>query len=196
MPKTFKLKNPTTLPIESLAPSPDIFAFHSHVHGQPHVSRVIINTLLLVEALEYEDYGPRAWAAAYIHDIGRSDDNVCKEHGRYSVERLDALPTVKSLLERGGVNHNDWEGIAFAVENHCRSEIPKTHPYWTLTAILKDADALDRVRLGDLVPGLLRFPQSKALVPFATTLYEETHEIIQPCPDYFSKVWSIALDIL
>jgi hypothetical protein len=190
------IPNLTALPIESLAPSTEIFAFHSHVHGQPHVSRVIIHTLLLVDALGYEDYGPSAWAAAYIHDIGRRNDDICREHGRYSMERLETLPEIKSLLEKGGVTPEDWEGITFAVENHCRPDIPRTHPYWTLTAILKDADGLDRVRLGDLVSGLLRFPQSRALVPFATALYEQTHEIIKPGPDYFSNVWSIALDVL
>lgn len=179
-----------------MAPRPELFAHESQLHGQAHVARVIVHAFLLIDALGLEAYSSKVWAAAYIHDIGRRHDGVCAEHGRYAMEKVATLPQVKSLLAEGGVSAEDWEGISVAVENHCREEIPKTHPHWTLTAILKDADGLDRVRLGDLDPSFFRFPESQGLVPFAKALYEQTHEKFTPGPDYFAALWPIAQRLL
>lgn len=192
----YLLENPIPLPIERLVPSPEVFAHHSELHGQPHVARVIIHSFVLTKALGLDVHTLKAWAAAYIHDIGRRHDGRCTEHGRYAMERLATLPHIKSLLAEGGVSAEVWEGISVAVENHCRQEIPKTHPHWTLTAILKDADGLDRVRLGDLNPKYLRFPESRQLVPFAKSLYEETHGKIPPGPEYFATLLPVAQGLL
>ncbi len=112
------------------------------------------------------------------------------------MDKLPGLPQVTSLLAEGGVAAEDWEGIAVAVENYCRAEIPRTHPHWTLTAILKDADGLDRVRIRDLNPRFLRFPESRKLVSFAEALYEETRTELCPGPDYFSNLWPVAQRLL
>ena len=65
-----------------------------------------------------------------------------------------------------------------------------------LTAIIKDADGLDRVRLGDLNPRHLRFPVYRALVPFAEALYKETNAALNPGPDYFATMWPVAQRLL
>jgi len=39
---------------------------------------------------------------------------------------------------------------------------------------LKDADGLDRVRINDLNPAMLRLPVSRQLVPVAEKLYMES----------------------
>ncbi len=191
-----QLRNPVSLPLERLAPLPEHFAHHSRIHGQGHVSRVIIHTLVLADALGLESHAVPAWAAAHIHDLGRRHDGRCGDHGRYALDRLAAMPELVSLLAEGGVAQGDWEGISAAVENHCRAELPRTHPHWTLTATLKDADGLDRVRLGDLNPGFLRFSVSRTLVPFAEALYEETHMTLRPGPGYFAALWSAAQRLL
>lgn len=190
------LVNPIPLPLEDMVPHPEDFLHHSRIHGQAHVARVVIHTLLLVKMLGMEDRSASSWAAAYIHDIGRRHDGGCRRHGRDALQRLDELPHVKALLERGGAAASDWEGIAVAVENHCREEIPKTHPHWEITAVLKDADGLDRVRLRDLDPRFLRFPQSRALLPFAKALYNETHGKITPGPGLFAELWPIAQELI
>jgi hypothetical protein len=166
------------------------------LHGQWRVSLVVVHTFLLVEALGLKELAAPTWAAAYVHDLGRRHDGRCRDHGRYALDRLPTMPGVTSVLERGGVMVQHWEGISVAVENHCRSEIPKDHPHWTLTAILKDADGLDRVRLGALNPEFLRLPLSRALMPFAEALYEETHAAVRPGPDYFAALWPIAERLL
>ncbi len=190
------LKNPISLPLELLAPSPGLFSHPSRLHGQAHVARVIVHSLILVDALGLDACAPKAWAAAYLHDIGRRHNGRCRNHGKYALDKLSTLPHVTSFLVEGGVAEEDWEGISVAVENHCREEIPKTHPHWTLTAILKDADGLDRVRLGDLNPRYLRFPQSQKLIAFAQDLYDETDGRLVPGPDYFASLWPIAQRLL
>ena len=188
----YRLQNPIPLPLESLCPLPDIFTHHSQIHGQAHVARVIVHAFLLVDALGLEELSSSVWAAAYIHDIGREHDGGFRNHGQYAIDKVATLPSVKSLLAAGGVHDGDWEGISVAVENHCREEIPGNHPHWTLTAILKDADGLDRVRLGDLDPRYFRFPMTAGLVAFAEALYAESDGELRPGPDYFSTLWPIA----
>lgn len=190
------LVNPIPLSLEDMAPLPDYFFHHSRIHGQSHVARVIVHTLALVRLLGLERRAAKSWAAAYIHDLGREHDGGCRHHGEYALERLKTLPHIQALLEKGGVAPSDWEGISVAVKNHCREEIPRTHPHYEVTAVLKDADGLDRVRLGDLNPRFLRFPQSRSLIPFAKALYEETDGKITPGPDYFSTLWPIAQRVM
>ena len=50
-------------------------------------------------------------------------------------------------------------------------EVSRDHHYWPLIALLKDADGLDRVRLGDLDPRYLRNVEAKAMAPFAQNLH-------------------------
>ncbi|OQB37117.1 MAG: hypothetical protein BWY09_01699 [Candidatus Hydrogenedentes bacterium ADurb.Bin179] len=187
-----ELRNPIPLLLQDLVPRPEFFAHPSRIHGQAHVARVMIHTFLLADALNLSGRAVKAWAAVYIHDIGRIHDGLCQEHGRYALDRLTRLPQVGDILARGGVAAEDWESITAAVTYHCMDDIPATHPHWEMTALLKDADGLDRVRLGDLDPCFLRFEPSRALVPFAYALYEETQGNIAPGPDYFEVLWPIA----
>lgn len=56
--------------------------------------------------------------------------------------------------------------------------------------LLKDADGLDRVRLGDLDPSYLRFPEARDMVGFAEDLYCATNGKFPPSPDYFERLWA------
>ena len=62
--------------------------------------------------------------------------------------------------------------------------------------LLKDADALDRVRLGDLDPSYLRHPEARTMVGFAQELYRATHRSIPPSPDYFARLWPVVQRLL
>ena len=193
---TYRLKKLIPLPLESLCPPAEFFTHQSRIHGQAHVARVMVHAFLLVDALGLEELSSSVWGAVYFHDIAREHDGVCLHHGQYAVEKADTLPHVKALLAKGGVASEDWEVIAVAVENHCREEIPRDDPHWTLTAILKDADGLDRVRLGDLDPRYFRFPVTHEFVSFAQALYQETDAKLHPGPDYFATVWPVAQRLL
>ena len=59
---------------------------------------------------------------------------------------------------------------------------------WPLIALLKDADGLDRVRLGDLDPRYLRHPESKGMVPFAQALFDATDGVIATGPAHFEEL--------
>ncbi len=171
---------------------PEVFVQDSVLHGQAHVARVVVHVFALVDILGKETLATQAWAAAFLHDIGRKHDHVCENHGQYAVQRLARLPDVQALLQKGGVQPTDWPGIRVAVENHCRDEIPMSDEHWPLTALLKDADALDRVRIGRPKAKYLRFPQTVHLIPFAEALFANTNAVISHGPDYFAQLWPVA----
>ena len=64
------------------------------------------------------------------------------------------------------------------------------------TALLKDADGLDRVRLGDLDPRYLRHPESKGMVDFAQTLFDATDGVIATGPAHFEQLLAAAKRLL
>jgi hypothetical protein len=52
---------------------------------------------------------------------------------------------------------------------------------------LKDADGLDRARLGDLDPGYLRHPEARELVKGAKRLFRATADMDDP-----ARIWEVA----
>ena len=191
---TIRLRNPIPLPLEDLVPAPDLFAHRSDLHGQQHVSRVMVHAFVLLDAVGCREEAPRLWAAVYLHDLARLHDGVAYEHGADAAQRL---PEFEALFARGGVAPGDYEAIRTAVTHHSLSEeLPRDHPHWRLTALLKDADGLDRVRLGDLDPQRLRFAETPRLVPFAEQLLWQTENQRPPGPGYFPWLWAQAQTIL
>lgn len=165
------------------------------LHGAKHIRRVYLLVLRLT--VELGKSGPQpgmpqpdgrlgdlALHAALWHDLGRTHDGVEPGHGARSAERV---------LELGMTAHlpaDDAALVLFAVRNHSLADDEGRDAafatYHTATAgdgpeaaltvlwLLKDADALDRVRLapGDgCDPGQLRYAASRELLPFATRLY-------------------------
>jgi hypothetical protein len=73
---------------------------------------------------------------------------------------------------------------------------PKDHASWRLVALLKDADGLDRVRLGDLDPKMLRLPESQKMIAFAQQLFDATHGKVPEGEAHWADVTQIAQEIL
>ncbi|MDO8963416.1 MAG: HD domain-containing protein [Coriobacteriia bacterium] len=105
--------------------------------------------------------------AALWHDIGRTDDGVDYYHGAKSAGKVVGLGL------HDGVEPIVLETALFAVTHHCGDEahaeraahrMSDPDASWRVFRILKDADALDRVRLGDLDASFLRYDASKARV--------------------------------
>lgn len=71
-------------------------------------------------------------------------------------------------------------------------EVSRSHPHWPLIALLKDADGLDRVRLGDLDPSRLRHPEARTMVTFAQKLFDRTDGLIAMGEQHFSEVLAAA----
>jgi len=177
---------------DDLVPPPSLFRHESGLHGQAHVARVLVLGFGLMWLTGHVDEAARLWAAVYLHDIARTHDGRCPHHGAEAWARFQREPDLQTTLARGGVGEADHEAIAYAVAMHSRGEPASDHPHYRLAALLKDADALDRVRLNDLKIRMLRHAAARGLVPFAQRLYDASHGLA-PGPDLFSRVWTLAL---
>ena len=142
------IHNPLPLPLDQLGVKSEQFTHQSDLHGAGHVNRVIYTVLVLCKAMGRGELMPAAWAAAYLHDLSRKHDGVCHEHGRWAVEEKFDLYT--PLFLSAGVKPEQFGLIKDAVIAHSQpEELPPTHPASELAKYLKDADALDRIRLGE-----------------------------------------------
>lgn len=150
------------------------------IHGVGHTSRVLTHCLEIADALAVPEREVHALTlAALWHDIGRTHDHVDYYHGAKSAGKATGL----GLHE--GIDHAVLELALFAVTHHCGSEehaeravVWTSDPESTLRVfrILKDADALDRVRLGDLDTSYLRYPVSCERVDRAWELLGESDD--------------------
>ena len=142
------------------------------IHGVPHTTRV----LLLADRLAGMIAAPGAirgeelrWAAT-VHDVGRVDDGVDPGHGGRSAYWVRAkLADVRPAS--AAIN------LRFVAEL-CRWHERQDQEIERLSLellILKDADALDRARLGDLDPRRLRLARSHDLIDEAMRLERATN---------------------
>lgn len=151
------------------------FDYHSGIHGINHTYRVMYHVLQIAAATGFEREGMAAFCAAYIHDLARVNDGYCDQHGAWSSERKLHLYT--KLFQQLGLNDDDLEKVEIAITNHSiPKELEKENKGYVLTALLKDADALDRIRLGaqGLDIRFLRFVESKEMVSSAEDIFYET----------------------
>ena len=162
------------------------------IHGVGHTSRVLIHALDLADALDVSEWEREALACAALwHDIGRTHDGVDYYHGAKSAGKAVALGLHSTIAPMV------YETALFAITHHCGSEphaelaasevryrVPdveirfeRVEPESALRVfrLLKDADALDRVRLGDLDTRYLRYDASRKRV-------ERAHELLLSIP--------------
>jgi len=177
------------VPDADLAPPPELFLHRSTLHGQAHVARVLVHALRLVQATGFLEETAPLWASVYLHDLARTHDGVSRRHGRDAWERLATLPAVEALFARGGVPAAALPAIGYAVTMHSAAEPDPADPAYRLAALLKDADALDRVRLGDLDPRFLRHEEAKGMAGFAQRLFDRTDGVLEPGPGLFAGLW-------
>ena len=159
----------------------------------------MVHALRLIEATGWEHEASRLWAAVYLHDLERTHDGKCLYHGANAVKRWEEQLPLQLHILSGGVTEADYGDIALAVEAHClpdSEEPPRDHSAWPLVALLKDADGLDRVRLGDLNLSYLRLPPSLTMVEFAQQLFDRTNGVIPEGEDHFAELTVAANEIL
>lgn len=153
------------------------------IHGQNHVERVLFysNLLAIFNHLNDTDYKILMDAAAY-HDSGRTNDYDDNFHGYQSAILLEAI-LKKDLFYQQEENMNLIKAI---VDFHCKedSQLESILQYYKITDkqrakklafLLKDADALDRVRFLSsekwyLDEKLLRNTQSRFMINAAKEL--------------------------
>lgn len=174
---------------EEMVPPPELFAHPSLLHGQAHVARVLVHAFRLVGATGAVAEMPRLWASVYLHDIARRHDGRCPHHGPDAWARFASLADVQAMFVRAGVSTDDYPAIEAAVSLHSHGEQKTGGPHARLVKLLKDADGLDRVRLGDLDPDYLRHPEARGMVRFAERLYRDTDGKLPVGADYFARLW-------
>ena len=144
-------------------------------HSRLHSAQVLFLALTIIQAGRIK-LNPvelsQLLTAIVFHDIGRTNDNVDHHRGKASRE----------VYEKTAGKSSD-PVVSFLIEYHCLDDklaeeylktidtIRAKKRTWLLYQILKDADALDRVRFGiyDLDVNQLRLPISHKLVPLAVT---------------------------
>lgn len=155
--------------LEDVGVRDEQFKHPSDLHGAAHVNRVIFHAIQIARLHSMTAYLPEIWAAAYLHDLSRRHDGICRDHGQWAVE--EQMPVYVDFFLRGGVQSVRLALIEEAVRIHCQEiEVPEN----PVAVVLKDADALDRVRLGDLNPKRLRLKHTPALISKAEDLLEIT----------------------
>ena len=168
---------------------PDEWFFHrSRLHGASHTKRVHIHAQRLLGQLGWSDTDAElVLCAALWHDIGRVGDGIEPGHGAASAARADALglsaglapaeaAVVRFAIVRHSLRDHDAEEHAAELAGSADEARRLAEPERALRVLwlLKDADALDRVRLGfgeGADPAQLRHPETEALIPFASHLY-------------------------
>lgn len=151
------------------------FDNHSGLHGVMHTYRVMVHVLRLGLLSGKISETRIAFFAAYIHDMARKHDGYCTRHGADAANYK--LPVYRKLFLSQGVTNKELIIIGKAVTLHSTgNELPGDDPDWYTVAILKDADALDRIRLGNdnLDPSYLRLQETHQCVEFAEYLFDQT----------------------
>ena len=157
---------------------PEWFARQSTLHGVSHTRRVHIHAQRLTAELGWANPDSQlVLTAALWHDIGRTDDAVDPGHGVKSAARAEARGLTSALTP------DNAEIVRFAMVRHClpdeRAEmaarrLAQPERALRILKLLKDADALDRVRLMPWEaadPAQLRFPCTAASIAFAGKLF-------------------------
>lgn len=161
------------------------------IHGKEHSLRVLFLILILEKELKNGLISPFDLEilsiAAINHDRGRTNENECSGHGKKSFKLFMKDSPQKMILKRRGIEFDEdtVNLLEFLMTYHCRDDkeareyLTKKNMnffnmtrYLNLLNILKDADALDRVRMGfdALDINYLRLKESKKLLLIAKLL--------------------------
>lgn len=136
---------------------------HSVIHGIGHIYRVMIGCALLGRSLQKPREALLAFCGAYIHDLARCNDGIDFEHGANAV--LEHFNLFNHIWDKYELTSEEREQVKQAVIQHSTPEhIKRGDKGYDVMAILKDADALDRCRIGDLAPQMLRYAESREFI--------------------------------
>ncbi len=149
------------------------------IHGVNHIHRVLLLCLIIAhrEGLSDEEINILAHCSIW-HDIGRTNDDIDDNHGFESYKKIRLLGLSFNYREK-----DSMEIIKFIISYHPVADevglrnVDKYKIYdkenaFKLYSIFKDADALDRCRIGDLDPKYLRRTVSEGLVSFAESIFK------------------------
>lgn len=149
--------------------------FRSNIHGQDHIERVIFYSLVLAWKydLDRADTDILRYAAS-LHDTRRENDGYDTEHGHRAAEK-----STNYAYDLSDEDKEILKGVMTAHSRHDKKmeesleefDIKDFDRAMMLSKFFKDADGLDRVRLGDLNTSFLRNDFSLELVGFAQRFF-------------------------
>ena len=153
--------------------------YRSKYHGTDHIERVM---LLGAVIAQQQNFSLREAELLLIgcsyHDIGRIDDSKDDRHGKRSADAIASIPGLElspeelKCIQAAVATHStkDTRIDSFAGEYGVPDEYMDLCR--RLCRGLKDADNLDRVRIGDLDIRHLRFAESRRMKPLAEEIYQ------------------------
>lgn len=155
----------------------------TNLHGINHIVRVLFNVYALCTLENITERDKRIiTTAAKLHDIGRITDGEDKVHGANGAEKA------REVLKNKGYSIEEIDEICFIIKEHSLSKdknnediekLPKDlrENYKYCLNMLKDADKLDRVRIGDLDLNRLSTDSAKRLISVAKENFETNRYI-------------------
>ena len=152
--------------------------YKSLIHGIGHVERVMLlgSIIAMQQSFSARETELLLIACSY-HDIGRIDDRRDDQHGKRSADMLASIPGLEISMEElrsiqaAVATHSTQDAMIDAFAEEYRVPDECLDLCRTLCKGLKDADNLDRVRIGDLDIRHLRFDESKKLKPVAEAFF-------------------------
>ncbi|MBR0339455.1 MAG: DUF1810 family protein [Alistipes sp.] len=184
--------NPADFALENI-----MFARPSHeaIHGIGHIYRTMVGCAYLGLLLERPRDGFLAFCGAYIHDLARLTDFIEPEHGANAAKHY--FDKFNALWNKYNITEEEREFIRDAVTQHSGHRwMKRSDKGYDVMAILKDADALDRCRLGDLNVEWLRYAESRSLVELIAKIYSRSWMVNDDIPfaEFIEKFCSNACD--
>lgn len=155
----------------------DYFFNPDGIHGIRHAKRVLMLSLIFAKLYELDTRDRDILInASLYHDIGRVDDSIDFDHGRFSCDKLQKL----DLLE---ANDEDMEILRYVMTEHPRTDkigfnniskynMKDKDRAIRLLKIFKDCDGLDRLRINDLDISYLRTKYGTQLIDIAIHLLD------------------------
>jgi len=140
-----------------------LFLFPSNIHGIRHTKRVLFLGDLLAQACALNEADKKLLAlACCYHDIGRINDLKDDEHGLQSSRKFLRL----KLNEKHNLTAEETEIVTTLITMHALPDdmFVGNERVRLLYNILKDSDAIDRLRINDLDPSYLRLKESHDLI--------------------------------
>lgn len=152
--------------------------YESDYHGTDHIGRVMLLGAIIAMQQRFSERETKLLLIACgYHDIGRINDYRDEQHGKRASDMLPRIPGLgvtageMTCIQAAVATHstNDEKIDTFAKEYGVTAE--NLDPCRMLCKGLKDADNLDRVRIGDLDIRHLRFLESKRMKASAEEIY-------------------------
>ncbi|BFU22862.1 hypothetical protein KM1_286020 [Entamoeba histolytica HM-3:IMSS] len=151
------------------------FDHPNSIHGLIHTYRVVLFSLIIGYYTKNRRFGLLASCGSLIHDMARKRDGICTEHGSLAAKTKFNL--LKNHIVNYSISETEQNYIKNAVIKHCTGESKPNEDDYIVVSILKDSDALDRCRVGDLDPNYLRFKESKKLTQLSEYICIKTLEL-------------------